>query len=285
MKTDRHYTGKHDAFGNAYVQKNDRMFYKEDKNGRLYETGETARLRAQAEHREEQERKQREEEMRPDPVPAGPSAYDQGVDAFTGGLGNAFADAAKMTATTILAVLALGTFFAVKRTYDKALAENPDDKESARAKAGRTALCSAGMLANFILLFVLALVFDAIQTPAVHNLGSIVLIFQFYAFYGLVRVAGGKPFLINPAAICRKIRSIKVPKIAYAGIELLTTVLMTKPVLNFINSFTFEWAAQHQDAEESLILTIGLAMLAASILIAALIGWIVCKLVKAVTAK
>lgn len=79
---------------------------------------------------------------------------------------------------------------------------------------------------------------------------------------------------------------VKVPKIAYIGIELLVTALMTKPVLAFINSFTVEWANQNQDTvSDSLAITLGILMLAGSIIISAIIGLIVCMLIKAITAK
>ena len=278
MKVQGRFTGKKDAWGNQYVKGNDGYYYKTD-GKTMWDTPETARLRA------EEEPKKPEKEPSQDPIQTGPSAYDRAIDGLASEAGNAFVDAAKMTGKTILAIIALGTFFAAGRTYAKAIAENPHDIEGARAKSRRTILCGIGIVANLILLFVFAFIFDAIEIPAVHTLGSVVLIFQLYTFYGLVRVAGGKAFLINPATICRKIRSTRVPKIAYVGIELLTTALMTKPVLNFINSFTIEWAAQHQDADNSLIITLGLIMLIASVIIAAVIGWIVCKLVKAVTAQ
>lgn len=62
-----------------------------------------------------------------------------------------------------------------------------------------------------------------------------------------------KSFLINPITALSKIRTIKVPKITYVGIELLVTALLTKPILMWINEF--------------------------------ITGLIVCKLIKAVTAK
>ena len=238
MKVQGRFTGKKDAWGNQYVKGNDGYYYKTD-GKTMWDTPETARLRA------EEEPKKPEKEPSQDPIQTGPSAYDRAIDGLASEAGNAFVDAAKMTGKTILAIIALGTFFAAGRTYAKAIAENPHDIEGARAKSRRTILCGIGIVANLILLFVFAFIFDAIEIPAVHTLGSVVLIFQLYTFYGLVRVAGGKAFLINPATICRKIRSTRVPKIAYVGIELLTTALMTKPVLNFINSFTIEWAAQH----------------------------------------
>lgn len=79
------------------------------------------------------------------------------------------------------------------------------------------------------------------------------------------------------------IRTSKVPKIAYVGIELLVIALLTMPILNFIDGFTTGLA--NQDLADGTVIILGAAMLAGSIIIAAAIGLIVCRLVKAVTAK
>lgn len=79
------------------------------------------------------------------------------------------------------------------------------------------------------------------------------------------------------------IRTFKVPKIAYVGIELLVIALLTMPILNLIDGFTTGLA--NPDLADGTVIILGAAMLAGSIIIAAAIGLIVCKLVKAVTAK
>lgn len=190
-----------------------------------------------------------------------------------------------MTGKTIKVIVTGAIGFATARTFAKAMAENPDDIEGAIAKSGRTALCGIGIVADIISMFVLAFVLNGLEIPIPHAISLIIQAVQLYTIYGLIRVARGKTFLINPAAIYQKIRNTRVPKIAYVGIELLITVLATKPVLNFIDGFTVRWAAQNQDAPEKLIITLGVIMLIGSIIIAAIIGLIVCRLIKAVTAK
>lgn len=56
--------------------------------------------------------------------------------------------------------------------------------------------------------------------------------------------------------------------------------------MNLIDSFTVEWAQQNQDTiSDSLVIILGIGMLIGSIIIAAIIGLIACKLIKALTAK
>ena len=186
----------------------------------------------------------------------------------------------------IKGIIAFFVGFAAANIFVNRIAENPDGIKDAVTKTGRTVACCIGIVLDIIAMIVCAIIFGSIENPVVHTVGQIIVILQLYTVWGLVRVAGGKPFWINPVMIYRRIRTTKVPKIAYIGIELFITILMTKPVLAFIDSFTVEWANQNQDTlSESLIITLGVAMLAGSIIISAIIGLIVCMLIKAITGK
>lgn len=216
--------------------------------------------------------------------PSGPSDYDIMIDNLGNEVGSVLADSTKMTGKIIKGIIAFFISFAAANTFVNEISENPSDIKGAALKTGRTIACGIGIVLDIIAMFVFALIFGSIDNPIVQTVGLIIGILQFYTVWGLVRVARGKPFWINPVNIYRKIRTIKVPKIAYIGIELLVTVLMTKPILNFINSLTLQW--QDPDTiSDSLVIALGAAMLVGSIIIAAIIGLIVCRLIKAITAK
>ena len=216
--------------------------------------------------------------------PSGPSDYDIMIDNLGNEVGSVLSDSAKMTGKFIKGIIAFFISFAAASTFVNEISENPHDIKGAAVKTGRTIACGIGIVLDIIAMFVFALIFGNTENPVVYTVGSIIGILQLYTVWGLVRVARGKPFWINPVTIYRKIRTIKVPKIVYIGIELLVTILMTKPILTIINSFTVGW--QNQDSiSDSLVIILGVAMLVGSIIIAAIIGLIACRLIKAVTAK
>ena len=216
--------------------------------------------------------------------PSGPSDYDIMIDKLGNEVGSVLADSAKMTGKFIKGIAAFFISFAAANTFLNEISENPNDIKGAAIKTGRTVACGIGIVLDIIVMFVCAIIFGGVKNPVVYTVGQIIGILQLYTIWGLVRVARGKPFWINPITICRKIRTVKVPKIAYIGIELLVTILMTKPILTFINSFTFEWQIQ-DTISDSLVTVLGAAMLVGSIIIAAIIGLIACWLIKAITAK
>ena len=216
--------------------------------------------------------------------PSGPSDYDIMIDNLGNEVGSVLADSAKMTGKIIKGIIAFFISFAAANTFVNEISENPGDIKGAALKTGRTIACGIGIVLDIIAMIVFALIFGSIDNPIVQTVELIIGILQLYTVWGLVRVARGKPFWINPVTICRKIRTIKVPKIAYIGIELLVTILLSKPILTIINSFTVGW--QNQDTiSDSLVIVLGIAMLVGSIIIAAIIGLIACMLIKAITAK
>ena len=216
--------------------------------------------------------------------PGGPSDYDIMVDNLGNEVGSVLADSAKSAGKFIKGITAFFISFAAANTFVNEISENPNDIKGAAVKTGRTVACSIGIILDIIALFVFAIIFGSIENPVVHTVGVIIGILLLYTVWGLVRVARGKPFWISPITIYRKIRTTKVPKIAYIGIELLVTILMTKPILTIINSFTVGW--QNLDTiSDSLVIILSAAMLVGSIIIAAIIGLIACMLIKAITAK
>ena len=222
----------------------------------------------------------------PAPGPSGPYDYDRMVDNLGNEVSSAFADSARTTGKFIKGIIAFFISFAAANTFVNEMSKNPNDIKGAAFKTGRTVACCIGIILDIIVMFVCAIFFESIKNPVLYTVGQIIGILQLYTVWGLVRVARGKPFWINLVAIFRKIRTVKVPKIVYIGVELLVTILMTKPILTFINSFTIEWQSQNQDTiSESLVIILGVAMLAGSVIIAAMIGLIVCRLIKAITAK
>ena len=216
--------------------------------------------------------------------PSGPSDYDIMIDNLGNEVGNVLADSARTTGKILKGIIAFFISFAAANTFVNEISENPNDIKGAAIKTGRTIACGIGIVLDIIAMIVVVIFFGSIENPVVQTVVSIIGILQLYTVWGLVRVARGRPFWINPVNIFRKIRTIKVPKIAYIGIELLVTILLTKPVLTIINSFTVGW--QSQDIiSDSLVIVLGIAMLVGSIIIAAIIGLVICWLIKASTAN
>lgn len=270
-------TGQTDIWGNKYVRGEDGKYYKT--NGKTcWPTSETARKYERAE--------QKEERSQQEPAAGGPSFYDQKMEELGAEIGDIAKDSASMVQKGVKAVIASVIGFAAAKTFINELEKNPDDMGNAVFKSGRTIACGIGIIVDIIALFVFAAIFGAMEGPVVRVIVRVVMILGLYTVLGLIRIARDKPFWINPIAVFRKLRAVKVPKIVYIGIELIVTASLTKPVLNLIDSFTVEWAQQNQDTiSDSLVIMLGIGMLICSIIIAAITGLIVCKLIKALTAK
>lgn len=270
-----HETGQTDIWGNKYVRGEDGNYYKTD--GKTYwPTSETARKYERAEQKEEWSQ----------PAACGPSFYEQKLEELGGEIGDIAKDSASMVLKGVKAVVASVIGFAAAKTFINELGKKPDDMGNAVFKSGRTIACGIGIIADIIALFVFAAIFGAMEGPVVRVIVRVAIILGLYTVLGLIRIARDKPFWINPIAVFRKLRAVKVPKIVYIGIELIVTASLTKPVLNLIDSFTVEWAQKNQDTiSDSLVIILGIGMLIGSIILAAIIGLIVCKLIKALTAK
>lgn len=66
---------------------------------------------------------------------------------------------------------------------------------------------------------------------------------------------------------------------------MLAVALLTKPILLWLNGFTVDWASANLDtASGALAIALGVGMLLVSAAIAALAGWVVCRLARALTA-
>ena len=152
--------------------------------------------------------------------PSGPSDYDIMVDNLGNEVGSVLADSAKSAGKFIKGITAFFISFAAANTFVNEISENPNDIKGAAIKTGRTVACGIGIVLDIIVMFVCAIIFGSVKNPVVYTVGQIIGILQLYTVWGLVRVARGKPFWINPVNIYRKIRTVNVPKIAYIGIEL-----------------------------------------------------------------
>lgn len=271
--------------GNGYSYEYDR---KTGKYGVKYGTGPNAHFVPDPDEKQPGYRPPREEKSY-DTAPkaaGGPSVYDQAMDKLGTEIGYITKDTTSMVLKAIKAIIGFFIGYAAMNTFSNEMAKNPDDMGKAVFKSGRTVACGVGIIADIIALFVCAAIFGAMEGPVVRVIGRIITALELYTVLGLIRIAKDKPFWINPIDVYRKTRAVKVPKIAYIAIELIVTASLTKPVLNWINGFTVEWAQQNQDTvSDSLVITLGVGMLIGSIVIAAIIGFIVCKLIKALTAK
>lgn len=218
----------------------------------------------------------------------GPSEYDKMVDGLEKEVGKAAGEVVSGTANTIKTILLGIVTFAALKTFISEMKNNPDDMENAVSKTARTAICTLGVIAAVIVWHVFIFIFCASVGSWPETVSGAVFLLVSLAcgctVIGLIRVARGKPFWIDFVGAFRKMRTVKLPKIAYFGIELLTTALLTKPILMWVNSFTVEWTQANQESiSNGTVIALGAGMLAGSILIAAAAGLIVCKIVRAFT--
>jgi len=216
----------------------------------------------------------------------GPSDFDRILDKNMGEIRQASAQADKQFAGFVKLLFGAVIGYAAGKTFASALDKDPDNVSGAAQKALRTVACGNGIAGVVFALCILTLIilFTAqLWGPVAATVIKLLYLFGLYSIYGLIRVSKGKSFWIGFGK-APSFRAIQLPKIAYVGIELLVTALLTKPILMWINSFTIEWAQANQDTvSNSLVLLLGLGMLLVSIALAAAVGLLVCKLVKWIT--
>lgn len=225
--------------------------------------------------------------------PTEPSAWDKAIDGIGDALPSAASSAAKDTKNIVTAIAAFFIGLAAMKTFSSEMSKNPQDVGGAIRKTGRTVACGIGIagviFAECALVAVFILLFGMFQEIPGGNVLRILMLFVvgcgYYTIFGLVRVAKGKTFWVHlKKTSISSVRGIKIPKIAYIGIELLSVALLTKPILNWIDSFTVEWANANRDTiSDSQLMTMGLGMLAGSIIAAAIIGFVICMLLKLIT--
>lgn len=225
--------------------------------------------------------------------PTGPSAWDQAVDGMGNAFTNAAGSAARDTKNILTAIVAFFIGLAAVKTFSSEMGKNPQDVDGAIKKTGRTVACGIGIvgviLAECVLVAIFILFAGAFQNTLARIVFQLLALFGvgcgYYTIFGLVRVAKGKTFWIHPKMPkISSVRKIKIPIIGYVGIEILSVALLTMPILNFINSFTVEWAeANRNTLSDDRLIIIGLCMFAGSAIAAAIVGLAICMLLRLIT--